>query len=224
VNVPENKWIPGDQIVAFQVVQRDSTVGTTTILDNATGLPLQVTDTTVAFGPFVLGCNTPRSTCNPVPLQTPGATGYLKLGQGDKLVINFAQPFTLGSTLTLDIVAPAASTTRLSDADLKNIRVVPNPYVFAGAYDQVDGARNATSQVYFTGVPSSGTLRVYSVSGQFIQELRWTAADLNGTGDLPYNLRSREGTDLASGLYIFVINTNAGGSKQTARGKFVVIR
>jgi hypothetical protein len=38
-------------------------------------------------------------------------------------------------------------------------------------------------------------------------------------------LRTREGTDLSSGLYIYVITaTGAGGKKQTARGKFVVIR
>lgn len=224
ITVPEDKWLPGDRIVALQVVQRDSTVGSATILDGASGVPIQVTDTVVAFGPLVLGCNTPRSTCNPVALRTLGATGYRPYEQGDKLVLNYVTPFGLRSTVTLDITGAAPSSTRLSNADLQNVRVVPNPYIFSSVYDQVDGDRNPTSQVNFTGVPESGVLRVYSVSGQFIQELRWTAADLNGTGDLPYNLRSREGTDLASGLYIFVINTNAGGSKQTARGKFVVIR
>jgi hypothetical protein len=66
---------------------------------------------------------------------------------------------------------------------------------------------------------------VFSLSGQYLQQLSWTEADLNSTGDLPYNLRTREGTDLASGLYIFVITAeNGSGGKQFARGKFVVIR
>jgi hypothetical protein len=74
-------------------------------------------------------------------------------------------------------------------------------------------------------MPAKGSLRIYSVSGQFLQQLSWSEADLNGTGDLPYNLRTREGTDLSSGLYIYVIRgLDASGKEQLARGKFVVIR
>ena len=76
----------------------------------------------------------------------------------------------------------------------------------------------------FTGVPSEGTLRVYSVSGQFLQQLTWSASDLNGTGDLPYNLRTREGTELAAGLYIYVITPRGASNKDLARGKFVLLR
>jgi hypothetical protein len=74
-------------------------------------------------------------------------------------------------------------------------------------------------------VPSSGLIRVYSVSGQFLQQITWTAADLNGTGDLPWNLRTREGLDLATGLYIYVLTAkDDNGRNLTHRGKFVVIR
>jgi hypothetical protein len=64
-----------------------------------------------------------------------------------------------------------------------------------------------------------------------MQQLSWTKEDLvvsannAAHGDLPYNLRTREGLDLASGLYVFVLTAkgpNANG--QVARGKFVVIR
>jgi hypothetical protein len=74
-------------------------------------------------------------------------------------------------------------------------------------------------------------LRIYSVSGQLMQQLSWTASDLVASGnnsphgDLPYNLRTREGLDLGSGLYLFVLTArgpNANG--KVARGKFVVIR
>jgi hypothetical protein len=72
---------------------------------------------------------------------------------------------------------------------------------------------------------------VYSVSGQFLQELTWTKSDLtyagnNSTsGDLPFNLRTREGTDMTSGLYIYVLTaTGSAGKNQVQRGKFVIIR
>ena len=80
-------------------------------------------------------------------------------------------------------------------------------------------------------VPEQGVLRVYSVSGQLIQELTWTKSDLtyagnNSTsGDLPFNLRTREGTDMASGLYLYVLTaTGSAGKDQVQRGKFVIIR
>jgi hypothetical protein len=72
-------------------------------------------------------------------------------------------------------------------------------------------------------------MRIYTVSGQFVQQLTWTAADLEATGsgqptgDLPYNLRSREGLDLGTGLYLYVI-TPAGNGGAPIRGKFVIIR
>jgi hypothetical protein len=91
-------------------------------------------------------------------------------------------------------------------------------------YDVITTSGRGNARVMFASVPSAGSLRIYSLSGQFLQELTWTAADLNGSGDLPYDLRTREGTDLASGLYIFVIKGAGSEGKQMARGKFVVIR
>jgi hypothetical protein len=74
-------------------------------------------------------------------------------------------------------------------------------------------------------------MRIYSISGQLLQQLTWTPADLIASGDnsphgdLPYNLRTREGLDLGPGLYMFVLTAkgeNANG--MVARGKFVIIR
>ena len=44
-------------------------------------------------------------------------------------------------------------------------------------------------------------------------------------GDLPYNLRTREGLELGSGLYMYVLTGTGPNAKGfTARGKFVIIR
>jgi len=91
--------------------------------------------------------------------------------------------------------------------------------------------RNTTPQIHFIGVPPEGTIRIYSVSGQFLQELKWTASDLQlsgndrPNGDLAYNLRTREGLELASGLYLYVLEaTGPQGGNQVQRGKFVIFR
>ena len=80
-------------------------------------------------------------------------------------------------------------------------------------------------------MPAEGTLRIFSVSGQFLQELKWGPKDLQLAGndapygDLQYNLRTREGLELGSGLYLYVLTaTGNNGGNQTQSGKFVIIR
>jgi hypothetical protein len=224
VDVDSLVWVPGDQFVMIEMVSRDSVdEDHNVVVDPVTQQPLQVTEPVVTFVPAVLGCGSPRASCNPLQLGTRGATGYLDYTAGTQLFVTYQAGFVPGSQFTVSI-SESTPTNSFSAEDRARIRVVPNPYIVQDEYDVVTG-RNATSRVYFSNVPAQGQLRVYSVSGQFLQQLDWTAADLNGTGDLPYNLRSREGTDLASGLYIWTIRANdANGKSQLARGKFVVIR
>ncbi len=223
VLVPDDVWVPGDQFYVLEIIQRDSTAGGNVILDGS-DQPIQVTDTLVSFGRMNLGCNTPRVSCNPLAPTTRGSTGYLPYEAGWYLAIRYATPFSMLSDVEFDVTALQLATT-LSAGDLSSVLVVPNPWVFQSQFDDVSGGRRADPRILFTNVPARGTLRVFSLSGQYLQQLSWTEADLNSTGDLPYNLRTREGTDLTSGLYIFVITAeNGSGGKQFARGKFVVIR
>jgi hypothetical protein len=84
----------------------------------------------------------------------------------------------------------------------------------------------------FTHVPPSGTLHIYTLSGQFVQQIIWdeTSPDirmqLSGDGDLVWNLRSREGNFVNSGLYLYVITGKdaTGKSVGSRTGKFVIIR
>ena len=226
VRVPVDSldWLPGDPFVILEVVERDSVIGGAVAVD-ANGERLTQIDTVVAFAPTILGCNSPRERCNPARFPGPGGTGYLPYEAGWKLVIDYPRPFTAESEIALRVEGQnrAATFTR---ADLNKIRVVPNPFVVQSAYDDIGGGRRGDPRLMFTGMPSSGTLRIYSVSGQFLQELTWEPGDLEGgSGDLPWNLRTREGTGVAGGLYIYVLTANdADGKKVNARGKFVIIR
>ena len=223
VQVPDDVWVPGDQFYVLEIIQRDSVANGNVILDGS-DQPIQVTDTLVAFEPMDLGCNSPRISCNPLAATTRGSTGYLPYDSQWYLAVRYATPFTVASEVQLQVNAMEIAST-LSNEDLESVLVVPNPFVFQSQFDEIGNGRRGEARVLFTNVPARGTLRVFSVSGQFLQQLSWTESDLNATGDLPYNLRSREGTDLASGLYIFVITAeNGSGGKQYARGKFVVIR
>jgi hypothetical protein len=166
-----------------------------------------------------------RGTLHPVPLLNVGGSGYQPYANDWKLVIDYPVAFTTASEVSLRIegVNVAAAFT---PGDLSKIRVVPNPFVVQSQYNELDAVRTGTPRLVFAGVPSTGTLRIYSLSGQFLQQLTWQPGDLlPGSGDLPWDLRTREGTLISSGLYIYVISANdVSGKKQQARGKFVVIR
>jgi hypothetical protein len=217
-------WVPGDPFIILEVVERDSVVGGRVVVDDD-GLRVTQLDTVVAFAPAVLGCNTPRERCNPARFPGPGGTGYLPYQDGWKLVINYPRPFTDQSEIALRVEGQnrAATFTR---SDLNKIRVVPNPFVVQSFFDDIGGGRRGDPRLMFTGLPTSGTIRIYSVSGQFLQELVWEPGDLEpGSGDLPWNLRTREGTAVAGGLYIYVLTANdVDGKKVNSRGKFVIIR
>ena len=226
VRVPVDSldWLPGDPFVVLEVLQRDSLVAGAVAVD-ANGNRLTQLDTVVAFAPTVLGCDNPRERCNPARFPGPGGTGYLPFQDGWKIVINYPFPFTTQSEIALRIEGQnrAASFVR---SDLDKIRVVPNPFVVQSLYDDIGGGRRGDPRLMFSGVPARGSLRIYSVSGQFLQELSWEPGDLEaGSGDLPWNLRTREGTAVAGGLYIYVLTAHdANGKKVNARGKFVIIR
>jgi len=237
ITVPDSVYLPGDTIYIVEDVPRDSLIGGVLVVRDSSGtrVPVRISSPVVTLGPVVLDCNnasTPRLACNPLAIGTPGATGYFVFAPGTKLVLQFDVGFRPGDVVTANVSAQQNRPATLSSGDLRNVRVVPNPFIVQSQFNTVNNARTGDSRVLFTNVPTRGSVRIYSVSGQFLQEINYTEADLNGfstgqtgTGDLPYDLRTREQTDLSSGLYIFVIRgAGRDGREQVARGKFVIIR
>ncbi|MBI4410373.1 MAG: hypothetical protein HY561_11735, partial [Gemmatimonadetes bacterium] len=190
VSVPAGKWTPGDRLVFLEVVN----------------------DTLRPTWHAVIGCtSTLRITCDATA--TAGYAAVVENGVTQDVI--YFRPLVAGADFTATVAAERVDAVARKD-DLKTIKVVPNPYVVFSEFERSASAR----VIKFTHVPDEGRLRIYTISGQFVQEIRWSEGDLNGTGDLEWNLRTRENTELAYGLYIWVLDSPAG----TARGKFVVIR
>ena len=112
-----------------------------------------------------------------------------------------------------------------------NPYVVPNPYRGRAEWDLTPNATDPTgTHVDFFNLPADWKrLRIYTVSGDLVQEIepgdvqtnnrpqRETADD----GEASWNLVSRNGQDIVSGIYIFSVDSPSQGIK---RGKFIVIR
>ena len=173
-----------------------------------------------------------RFSCNPLAQTTLGGTGYLPMLAGWEHVWRLNQEFGRNDelTLTANPIDPAGSL--LTKTEMDRIYVVPNPYIVQSGFDRISSGRNAVDpRVLFVNVPAEGMLRVYSISGQLMQQISWTANDLiaagsnSPTGDLPFILRTREGLDFGPGLYMYVLTPkSANANGQIARGKFVIIR
>jgi hypothetical protein len=134
----------------------------------------------------------------------------------------------------------------------KKVWVVPNPYKGyqrivdrPSTWDLTPNATDPTgTHIDFLGLPPGRwTIRIYTVSGDLVQELRSTDAvnesvrgpvaignavypgynrqqDTPNDGQARWNLISRNGQDIVSGVYIFTVDSSEG----IQRGRFVVIR
>lgn len=170
----------------------------------------------------------PTPACNPVATDGPGVAGYVETLVGQQIRFSYYQRiasetdyvFTAHSALAgkeLMRSEPASIA-----ASLDSVKVVPNPFVVFSRYDQ-GGSRPF---LLFTHVPPRGRLHVYTVSGQFVQLVRWGPNDLNGQGDLRFYPLTRENREMAAGLYLYVLEAKdeAGNSIGVKKGKFVLIR
>jgi hypothetical protein len=107
---------------------------------------------------------------------------------------------------------------------------VPNPYRGGGDWDLTPNATDPTgTHIDFFNMPTGAwVLRIYTVSGDLVQEIRASDIQPNGRpqqetpddGQASWNLVSRNGQEIVSGIYMYSVES--GG--QTQQGKFVVIR
>jgi hypothetical protein len=153
------------------------------------------------------------------------------------------------SAFESDAVVPNAAV----DANgRRGVWVVPNPYRGVAkinerpsAWDLTPNSSDPTgTHLDFLGLPPGPwAIRIYTVAGDFVQEIRSSDAvnasvrqnvrvgskEYDGTtrqqdtatdGQARWNLISRNGQDIVSGIYLFTVDSSEGSQ----RGKFIVIR
>jgi hypothetical protein len=98
--------------------------------------------------------------------------------------------------------------------------VVPNPFRGSASWDRPPVSGDAlTRHLDFMGLPRAlCTIRIYTVAGDFVAEIPHDGR--GGDGEAPWDLISRNGQDVVSGIYLFTVDSALG--HQT--GRFVVIR
>jgi hypothetical protein len=231
VEIDPTTWVPGDELYFLETVELDSIGASGGVMLDGQGQPIQVQRLAATFAPAVLSCtNFPRESCNPV--RGAGTTlDWVTNIEGQNLAVFYIAPYQLESELSFTTQAAIVGDDVLDNPEaditskMDSIHTVPNPYIIFSRYE-VDTPADDDARIMFTHLPPEGTLRIFTVAGQFVQEIQWTPDDLAGNGDLFWNVRTREGNEAGSGLYIFVVeavNPATGGTVKKV-GKFVVIR
>lgn len=149
--------------------------------------------------------------------------------EGDVAQIITRKPFLSTDTFEFDLQAPEAETAN-PDSLLSRIRVVPNPYVATNTFEQQNpfSTGRGPRVIRFINLPPNCTLRIFSVNGRQIRELRMndgtndglSAADLmNGT--IEWDLESEDGLTVSYGVYLFHVDAPGLGDHT---GTFAIIK
>ncbi|CAN5799119.1 hypothetical protein BH20GEM1_BH20GEM1_08130 [soil metagenome] len=100
----------------------------------------------------------------------------------------------------------------LADADLQEIKVVPNPFIAANEIMRGRGRQ----RILFTNLPPQATIRIYTISGNLVRILEHG----DGSGTTEWDVRTRFDLLVASGNYYYHVTTPDG---RTHLGRFAVI-
>ncbi len=100
------------------------------------------------------------------------------------------------------------------------VYVVPNPYYGSAAWDLTPNPRDPTgTHVDFMNLPTGEwTIKVYTVAGDLVRVLENDGSQ--NIGQVRWDLVSRNGQDVVSGLYLYTVESRFG----TQIGKFVILR
>ncbi|MCP4292123.1 MAG: hypothetical protein GY780_09865 [bacterium] len=107
-----------------------------------------------------------------------------------------------------------------------NIYVFPNPATRDALADYQQMAASGDDptgvRVTFTNLPAAvNTIEIFTVSGDLVQTIDHDGTD--GEGHISWNLMSRNGQEIVSGVYLYTVHSNDGAFDDFI-GKFVVVR
>jgi hypothetical protein len=138
---------------------------------------------------------------------------------GDVFRIATHKPFRTGEYFEFTTQSQSLSPS-LAKSGLSKIAVVPNPYVGAAAWEPASTTVGRGPRlVYFIHLPRQCSIRIYTISGHLVQELVHNSTI--DDGQEPWNLVSRDGMDIAFGVYVYQVDAPGVGA---FINKFAVIK
>ncbi len=110
----------------------------------------------------------------------------------------------------------------MASSSLDDIVVIPDPYVAAASWEAkqfYSAGSRGERKIDFINLPQTCTIRIYTIRGELVQKLdHYSSMD---DGSESWNLRSKDGMDIAYGIYFFHVEAPGVGQKL---GRFAVIK
>lgn len=139
---------------------------------------------------------------------------------GDIFQFKTTKPFRNGEVFEFTVRAQQFSREKAKN-ELDRIAVVPNPYVIAASWEPPNRFKfgRGERRISFIHLPPKCTIRIYTVRGQLVDTIEHDS-DIDD-GAETWDLVSKDGMDIAYGLYIFHVEAPGIGTKI---GKFAIIK
>lgn len=99
-----------------------------------------------------------------------------------------------------------------ASGELDDIRVVPDPYIGRATWE----TDKYTRRLQFVNLPGVCTIRIYTLGGDIVK----TLVHDDGAGTAEWNMLSEDGLGIASGIYLYHVESNYGSHA----GRFAVIK
>ncbi len=104
--------------------------------------------------------------------------------------------------------------------ELENIAVVPNPYVGAASWEPLSSeVGRGERRIFFIHLPNECTIRIYTINGKLVDTIEHSSTISDGQES--WDLVSKDGMDIAFGVYVFHVDAPGIGEKI---GKFAIIK
>lgn len=156
-----------------------------------------------------------------ITFRTPSGENGIAPGEGDVLRISNRKPFAEGDYFQFT-TSEATVDEDLAKSELENVKVVPNPYLAYSLYEpRVSNALEGRGErtIKFINLPQKCTIRIFNIRGETIQTLEHNTN--TNDGDLNWDLRTKDGLDVAYGVYIYHVEAPGIGEKT---GKFAIVK
>ena len=136
--------------------------------------------------------------------------------------VKFSRPFWKDDYLTFTINSYDGINADSLSKTMDNIRVVPNPYVATNVMEPAVSNQflNQRRSLMFTNVPAQALIKIFTISGVLVDEIVINNSPEKGV--VHWDMLTREGLEIAAGMYLFHIEALATGDQKI--GKFAIIK
>ncbi len=140
--------------------------------------------------------------------------------EGDIFRLATRKPFRTGDYIKFTVHGEDYNQDK-AVTDMDKIAVVPNPYVAAATWEPRNPFRSGRGErrIYFINLPAQCTIRIYTVRGYLVDTIEHNGSRTDGSE--PWNMISKDGQDIAYGVYVYHVDAPAVGEKI---GKFAIIK